>query len=75
MNIFDLELNEVDMIENLTPRKEVVFQLLNEAVRKNDITTQQLRERVECAISDGVEVDPSIIETFDKLSGDALKGN
>ena len=72
--IFNLRFSEVDTIENIPTRKEILFQLLHQSVQQNGMTAQELKKCIERAVTDGVGVDPSSVEIFDRLSLDMLRG-
>ena len=74
--VFGLEDHELNSIENLPTRKEIVFQLLQESIQQDGITVQELKKRVDSAVNtDGGEFQSSILEIFDNLSEEQLQGN
>ena len=53
---FYLTANEVDAIESVSTRADVIFHLLHQAVQRDQMTAKDLKQRIEDARAGGMQI-------------------
>ena len=53
---FNLTVNEVDAIESVSTRADVIFHLLHQAVQRDQMPAKDLKQRIEDARAGGMQI-------------------
>ena len=67
---FKLRVNEVDAIESAQTRSDVIFQLLHQAVQRDQMPAKDLKQKIEDARKGGIKIGPlKKIDNIDNADG------
>ena len=70
---FNLTVNEVDAIESAQTRADVIFHLLHQAVQRDQMPARVLKQKIEDARADGINVGKKGSENIDTEDGKLMK--
>ena len=65
----DLTVNEVDAIESAQTRADVIFNLLHQAVQRDQMPAKDLKQKIEDARKDEMKIGHEGLESFDSGDG------
>ena len=66
---FKLTVNEVDAIESAQTRADVIFQLLYQAVQRNQMPAKDLKQKIEDARKSGVKIGLKGLKNIEARNG------
>ena len=66
---FMFTVNEVDAIENARTRADVIFQLLHQAVQRDQMSAKFLKQKIEVARRSGVKIGLKGLENIKDIDG------
>ena len=66
---FNLTVNEVDVIESVQTRADVVFHLLQQAVQRDQMPAKNLKQKIEDARENGLKIGLKGLETIEDTDG------
>ena len=66
---FNLTVNEVDVIESVQTRADVVFHLLQQAVQRDQMPAKNLKQKIEDARESGLKIGLKGLETIEDTDG------
>ena len=72
---FNLTVNEVDAIESAQTRADVIFHLLHQAVQRDQMPAKVLKQKIEIARADGINVGQKRLENIEAGDGNITKAN
>ena len=72
---FNLTVNEVDAIESAQTRADVIFNLLHQAVQRDQMPTKVLKQKIEDARTDGINIGTRGLENIEARDGKLTKAN
>ena len=67
---FNLTVNEVDAIESATTRADVIFQLLYQAVQRDQMPSKVLKQKIDDARADGIHIGLKDLEKTEYTDGE-----
>ena len=70
---FNLTVNEVDAIESVQTRADVIFHLLHQAVQRDQMPSKVLKQKIEDARADGINIGQKGLENIDAGDGNYLQ--
>ena len=70
---FNLTVNEVDAIESVTTRSDVIFHLLHQAVQRDQMPAKVLKQKIEDARTDGIKIGQKGLENIEAGDGKLTK--
>ena len=70
---FNLTVNEVDAIESAQTRADVIFHLLYQAVQRDQMPAKVLKQNIEIARADGIDVGQKRLENIEAGDGNITK--
>ena len=69
----NLTVNEVDAIESAQTRSDVIFNLLHQAVQRDQMPAKVLKQKIADARADGIKIGPKGLENIDAGNGKVIK--
>ena len=72
---FNLTVNEVDAIESAQTRADVIFHLLHQAVQRDQMHAKVLKQKIEDARADGINIGTRGLENIEAGDGKLTKAN
>ena len=72
---FNLTVNEVDAIESAQTRADVIFHLLHQAVQRDQMPAKDLKQKIEDAHADGINIGTRGLENIEAGDGNLTKAN
>ena len=66
---FNLTVNEVDAIESVQSRADVIFQLLHQAVQRDQMPAKVLNQKLKDACADGIKIGLKGLENIEAVDG------
>ena len=72
---FNLTVNEVDAIESAQTRADVIFHLLHQAVQRDQMPSKVLKQKIEDARADGIQIRQKGLENIEAGDGKLTKTN
>ena len=72
---FNLTANEVDAIESAQTRADVIFHLLHQAVQRDQMPAKVLKQKIEIARADGINIGTRGLENIVAGDGNLTKAN
>ena len=72
---FNLTVNEVDAIESAQTRADVIFNLLHQTVQRDQMPTKVLKQKIEDARADGINIGTRGLENIDAGDGKLAEAN
>ena len=72
---FNLTVNEVDAIESALTRADVIFHLLHHAVQRDQMPAKVLKQKIEDARADGINIGQKGLENIEAGDGMITKAN
>ena len=70
---FNLTVNEVDAIESAQTRADVIFNLLHQAVQRDQMPAKDLKQKIEDALKDGINIGTRGLENIEAGDGNRTK--
>ena len=70
---FNLTVNQVDAIESAATRSDVIFHLLHQAVERDKMPAKVLKEKIEIARADGINIGQKGLENIEAGDGKYTK--
>ena len=72
---FNLTVNEVDAIEGVQTKADVIFHLLHQAVQRDQMPAKVLKQKIEVARADGINIGQKRLENIEAGDGELTKIN
>ena len=66
---FNLTVNEVDAIESVQTRADVIFNLLHQAVQRDQMPAKVLKQKIKDARTDGIKIGRKGLENIEARDG------
>ena len=70
---FNLTVNEVDAIESAQTKADLIFNLLHQAVQRDQIPAKDLKQKIEDARADGIKIGQKGLENMEAENGKLTK--
>ena len=71
----NLTVTEVDAIESVQTRSDVIFHLLHQAVQRDQMPVKVLKQKIEDARADGINIGTRGLENIEAEDGNPTKAN
>ena len=70
---FNLTVNEVDAIESVSTRADVIFHLLHQAVQRDQMPAKVLKQKIEDGRADGINIGTRGLDNIETGDGNLTK--